>query len=52
MRAQNTTNPSGKNYLDVVESDQFEVLTGFTLLQMKADQKFPVYSAPSTNGSV
>lgn len=47
MRQQKTTNSQGKNYLNYIE-DHFDVLLGFTLVNMKANQKFPVYSAPSS----
>lgn len=46
MRDQNTKNSKGKNYLDYIE-DSFDVLSGFFPVEMKANQKFPVYSAPS-----
>ena len=46
MRALKTTNPHGKHYLDHIE-DSFDVLSGFVLVDMKANQKFPVYSAPN-----
>ncbi len=47
MRAQKTTNPHGKHYLDYIE-DSFDVLSGFSLLNLKTGQKLPVYSAPSS----
>lgn len=46
MRAQKTTNPSGKHYLDYIEGN-FDTLTGFTLGKFKTGQKLNVYSAPS-----
>ncbi len=66
MRAQKTTNPGGKNYLDFISFDHFDVLSGFLYTDIKAGQKLAVYSAPdssswrgangkalvSTNGSV
>lgn len=48
MRDQNTRNPNGKNYLDSIE-ESFDPLSGFTLVEMKANQKFPVYSAPDAH---
>lgn len=49
MRAQGTTNPKGKHYLDYVSPDRFDVLSGFTLTKLKAGQKLSVYAAPSRN---
>jgi len=46
MRRRATKNPGGKSYLDFIE-DSFDVLSGFALVTMKANQKFAVYSAPS-----
>lgn len=48
MRKQGTQNPSGKNYRDYIE-DNFDVLSGFYSIEMKPNQKFPVYSAPDLN---
>lgn len=48
MRAQGTKNNNGKHYLDYVETDTFDVLSGFNLMSLKAGQKLKVYSAPST----
>ena len=47
MRAQGTTNPGGKHYLDYVKTDTFDVLSGFTLANLQAGQKLSVYSAPT-----
>ncbi|MEA4999041.1 MAG: YARHG domain-containing protein [Candidatus Limiplasma sp.] len=47
MRAQGTSNPHGKHYLDEVRPDTFDVLSGFTLTRLKAGQKLSVYAAPS-----
>ena len=49
MRAQGTRNAGGKNYLDEVRPDTFDVLSGFTLTKLKAGQKLSVYSAPGTD---
>ena len=48
MRAQGTTNAGGKHYLDEVGSDDFDVLSGFTLQSLQAGQQLAVYAAPST----
>ncbi len=49
MRALGTTNPNGKHYLDYIERGVFDVLSGFVYTQVKAGQKWPVYSAPGTS---
>lgn len=48
MRAQHTTNRSGKHYLDYVGTDRFDVLSGFSLASLKAGQKLAVYAAPGS----
>lgn len=66
MRSLGTRNQNGKHYLDYIETEQFDVLSGFAYMQLQSGQKLPVYSAPdgaswrgangkasvSTNGSV
>ena len=49
MRAQGNKNYNGKHYLDYVDTDTFDVLSGFTLMSLKAGQKLKVYSAPSAS---
>lgn len=48
MRSLGTKNTGGKNYLKNIEAP-IDVLTGFRLVTMKPNQKFPVYSAPDVN---
>ena len=48
MRALGTFNSGGKHYLDYIE-DAFDVLSGFTLVSMKPNQRLPIYAAPSRN---
>ncbi len=47
MRAVDTRNTSGKDYLDYIESG-FDFLGGFTLAKLKSGQKLAVYAAPAT----
>lgn len=49
MRAQNTRNTGGKHYWKEVYTDEFDVLSGFTLINLSPGQKLGVYSAPSTS---
>lgn len=48
MRDLRTTNPGGKHYLNYIETG-FDVLSGFVITPMKANQKLPVYAAPSVS---
>ena len=48
MRQQKTSNSCGKHYLDYIEADSFDVLSGFVYTDLKPNQKAVVYSAPST----
>lgn len=49
MRAQGTTNPGGKHYLDGIATDDFDVLRGFNYMALKPGQKLSVYASPSQN---
>ncbi len=46
MRSLDDKNTAGKNYLDYIESGDIDVLSGFIYLEVKANQKLEVYSAP------
>ncbi len=48
MRATGNYNPGGKSVWDYF-STGFDTLNGFEYVQLKAGQKLPVYSAPSSN---
>ncbi len=49
MRDMDFFNTSGMHYLDYVSFDNFDVLSGFAFVDMKAGQKLSVYSAPSSS---
>ena len=48
MRAKGTDNPNGRSVWDHF-STGFDVLQGFEYISVKANQRWPVYSAPSTS---
>lgn len=48
MRNLGTRNTNGKHYLDYI-GDDFDVLSGFSLVSLKKNQKLAVYAAPSTS---
>ena len=47
MRESGDYNTDGKNYLDYISFDNFDVLSGFTFADLQTGQKLAVYSAPS-----
>ncbi|HPJ02913.1 MAG TPA: YARHG domain-containing protein [Candidatus Limiplasma sp.] len=49
MRDTDNYNLGGLNYLDFISFDNFDVLSGFAFIDLKAGQKLAVYSAPSQN---
>ncbi len=48
MRNSKWYNPGGKNFRDYVEWG-FDVLLGFDFIELRADQRLDIYSAPTTN---
>lgn len=49
MRDMDYYNPNGESYLNVITIDNFDVLSGFAFIDLKAGQKLSVYSAPSSS---
>lgn len=49
MRDMEYYNTGGKHYLDYVSFDNFDVLSGFAFMELKAGQKLSVYSAPDSS---